>query len=90
MSGLTVAPLALRWIGHEPGTVLRSVLRINRAQNWQEFDDALSDWSAPSQVFAYADSENIAYRLAGAVPIRRNGNGLVPVPGWNSDYEWTD
>ncbi len=85
---LTVAPLALRWIGHEPGTVLRSVLRINRAQNWQEFDAALSDWSAPSQVFAYADSENIAYRLAGAVPIRRNGNGLVPVPGWNSDYEW--
>ena len=85
---LTVAPLALRWIGHEPGTVLRSVLRINRAQNWQEFDDALSDWSAPSQVFAYADRDNIAYRLAGAVPIRRNGNGLVPVPGWNSDYEW--
>ena len=85
---LTVAPLALRWIGHEPGTVLRSVLRINRAQNWQEFDDALSDWSAPSQVFAYADSDNIAYRLAGAVPIRRNGNGLVPVPGWNSNYEW--
>ena len=85
---LTAAPLALRWIGHEPGAVLRSILRINRAQNWQDFDAALADWSAPSQVFAYADRDNIAYRLAGAVPIRRSGNGLVPVPGWSSDYEW--
>lgn len=86
---LTIAPLALRWIGHEPGKVLRSVLRLNRAQNWQEFDEALTDWTAPSQNFVYADREdNIAYRLAGAVPIRRNGNGLIPVPGWSGDYEW--
>ena len=86
---LTIAPLALRWIGHDPGKVLPSVLRINRAQNWQEFDAALADWSAPSQVFVYADQDgNFAHRLAGAVPMRRSGNGLVPVPGWNPDYEW--
>ncbi len=86
---LTAAPLALRWIGHEPGKVMRSVLRLNRARNWQEFDAALTDWTAPSQNFVYADRDNnIAYRLAGAVPIRRNGNGLVPAPGWSGDYEW--
>ncbi len=86
---LTAAPLALRWIGHDPGAVMRSVLRLNRARNWQEFNAVLADWTAPSQVFAYADRENnIGYRLAGAVPIRRNGNGLVPVPGWSGDYEW--
>ena len=85
---LTASPLALRWIGHEPGKVVRAILRINRAQNWQEFDAALSDWSAPSQVFVFADRDNIAYRLAGAVPLRRSGNGLVPAPGWNGDYEW--
>ena len=68
---LTAAPLALRWIGHDPGKVMRSLLRLNRARNWQEFDAALVDWTAPSQNFVYADSENnIAYRLAGAVPIR--------------------
>ncbi len=86
---LTVAPLALRWIGHDPGKVIRAVLAINRAQTWQEFDQALADWSAPSQVFVYADrAGNVATRLAGAVPLRRNGNGLVPVPGWCRDYEW--
>ena len=86
---LTVAPLSLRWTGHEPGKVVLAILRINRAQSWQEFDAALADWSAPSQVFVFADCEgNIAYRLAGAVPMRRSGNGLVPAPGWSSSYEW--
>ena len=86
---LTAAPLSLRWIGHQPGKVVRAILRINRAQSWQEFDAALADWSAPSQVFVFADCEgNIAYRLAGAVPVRRSGNGLVPAPGWSSSYEW--
>ena len=86
---LTAAPLSLRWVGHQPGKVVRAILRINRAQSWQEFDAALADWSAPSQVFVFADCEdNIAYRLAGAVPMRRSGNGLVPAPGWSSSYEW--
>ena len=87
---LKAAPLALRWVGHDPGMVMRAVLQINRAQNWQEFDAALADWSAPSQVFVFADrAGNIAYRLAGAVPRRRNGNGLIPAPGWSDRYEWT-
>ena len=86
---MTAAPLSLRWIGHQPGKVVRAILRINRAQSWQEFDAALADWSGPSQVFVFADCEgNIAYRLAGAVPMRRSGNGLVPAPGWSSSYEW--
>ena len=82
-------PLALRWIGHQPGQLLRAILQMNRAQNWQEFNAALADWSAPPQVFVYADrAGNIAYRLAAAIPIRGNGFGLVPAPGWTSDYEW--
>ena len=86
---LTATPLSLRWIGHQPGKVVRAILRINRAQSWQEFDASLADWSAPSQVFVFADYEgNIGYRMAGAVPVRRSGNGLVPAPGWSSSYEW--
>ena len=86
---LTATPLALRWIGHQPGLLMRAVLRLNRAQNWQQFDAALADWNAPSQNFVFADHEgNIGYRVAGAVPVRRNGFGLAPAPGWSSDYEW--
>lgn len=83
-------PLALRWQGHQPGRLLRAILGINRAQNWQEFDAALADWSVPAQNFVYADVDgNIGYRLAGDIPIRRAGLGLVPAPGWTDEYEWT-
>lgn len=87
---ITATPLALRWIGHQPGQLVRAILQMNRAQDWDAFDAALADWSAPSQNFVFADQAgNIAYRLTGAIPIRASGFGLVPAPGWSSAYEWT-
>ncbi len=82
-------PLALRWQGHQPGHLLRGILGINRAQTWGEFDTALADWSAPALNFVFADVDgNIGYRLAGDIPIRGAGLGLVPAPGWTDEYEW--
>lgn len=41
------------------------------------------------QNFVYADVEgNIGFYAPGLVPIRRNGDGSVPVPGWTDEYEW--
>lgn len=83
-------PLALRWQGHQPGRLIPAILGINAAQNWEEFDAALADWSVPAQNFVYADVDgNIGYRLAGDIPVRRGGLGLVPAPGWTEEYEWT-
>ncbi len=82
-------PLALRWVALEPGHLLRSVLRYSRAQNWDEFRAALGDWSTPAHNFVYADVKgNIGYLQAGWVPIRAQGYGLAPVPGWTGEYEW--
>ena len=37
----------------------------------------------------YADADGtIGYQCTGLHPIRRRGDGTVPVPGWNDDYEW--
>jgi len=82
--------LALRWTALEPGQIFRSVMHLNRARNWEEFRQALRDWSVPSQNFVYADVDgNIGYQMPGNVPIRRQGNGAQPVPGWTDDYQWT-
>ncbi len=82
--------LALRWTALEPGKTFRAVLAINRAQNWQEFRNALRDWTVPSQNFVYADVEgNIGYQMPSLVPIRKTGNGTLPAPGWTDDYQWT-
>jgi penicillin amidase len=82
-------PLALRWVGLEPSNLLRSVLRYDCARNWDEFREALKDWSVPAHNFVYADVEgNIGYLQAGWMPVRARGYGLAPVPGWTGEYEW--
>ncbi len=81
--------LALRWTALEPGQIVASVLRLDRAQTWEEFRDALRLWTVPAQNFVYADrTGTIGYQLPGRIPIRAKGNGLVPVPGWTGEYEW--
>lgn len=84
------ASLALRHTGDEPSRIAQAILRLNRACNWQEFREALRDWTSPPQCFVYADrAGNIGFQMAGLVPIRRRGWGQVPKPGWIDDYEWS-
>src|SRR5690606_30799287 len=43
----------------------------------------------PSQNVVYADVEgNIGYVMAGRVPLRGQGAGLVPAPGHDDSHEW--
>ncbi len=84
-------PLALSWTALQPGTLFRSVMLLDQAQNWEDFRRALSYWDVPSQNFVYADVEgNIGYQAPGRIPIRASGNGSMPVPGWSGEYEWVD
>ena len=37
----------------------------------------------------YADIDgNIGYQAPGLIPIRKNGDGRIPVPGWTDEFEW--
>ncbi|MDH4254039.1 MAG: penicillin acylase family protein, partial [Gammaproteobacteria bacterium] len=59
-----------------------------RAENWREFVGALNRWGAPPENQVYADIEgNIGYKPAGLFPVRRNWDGILPVPG-DGRYEW--
>lgn len=82
--------VAFRWTALEPNQLLRSILRLDKARNWEEFREALSDFAVPSQNVVYADREgNIGYQVPGWIPIRAaRHNGLTPVPGWTGEYEW--
>lgn len=67
-----------------------ALYRLNRAGNWAEFTDALRRFYYPQQNIAYADVDgNIGIYVAGRVPIRKAGDGAMPVPGWSGDYDWT-
>src|SRR6266481_3548706 len=81
--------LALRWsIYDEPVAV--PFFDMDAAQNWQEFRTALSHFSGPAQNIVYADMDgHIGYQAAGHIPIRRSGDGSLPVSGADNDHEWT-
>ncbi|HTU34005.1 MAG TPA: penicillin acylase family protein [Candidatus Acidoferrum sp.] len=81
--------LALRWVGAEPGTAgYLGSLAVDRAQNWQQFEEAVKSWKVPSENLAYGDrAGNIGEYSVGLAPIRKNWYGLLPVPG-DGGYEW--
>ena len=81
--------IALSWQSLQPSTLTEAIVGLNRATNYEEFRAALSLWDIAPQSIVYADIEgNIAYQSTGEIPVRAQGDGRYPVPGWSSDYEW--
>jgi penicillin amidase len=82
--------LSFAWPALDPIRSAEAVLKVNGAQNWDEFVDALQIFDAGKQNWLFADVDgNIGYVLPGKIPIRAGGDGTLPVPGWNDDYRWT-
>jgi penicillin amidase len=82
--------LALHWVGAEPGTAgYLGSLALDRAENWQEFEQAMPRWKVPSENIVYADRDgNIGEHSTGLSPLRKNWTGLLPVPE-SGGYEWS-
>ena len=81
---------SMQWTALESTQELEAILNIDKAKNWEEFEKALENFKAPAQNFVFADNQgNIAYKSNGNVPIRKKGNGNLPVPGYSSEYGWT-
>ncbi|WP_081157734.1 penicillin acylase family protein [Ensifer aridi] len=80
---------ALRSIWFAPGSSpYFSSLGFMKAQNWDSFRKAAEGWGAPSLNQVYADTKgNIGWTASGFAPVRRNWDGLLPVPG-DGRYEW--
>jgi penicillin amidase len=82
---------ALEWTATiQPDRTLDSVLAVNRAQDWNEFREALRNFGAPSQTFLYADIDgHIGVQIPGLIPIRAGGAGSYPAPGADGSHDWT-
>jgi penicillin G amidase len=81
---------ALKWTSLDDTPELVAFLQMDRASNWEEFQEALRRFPGPSQNFVYADvGGRIAWYSAGRLPIRRSGDGSRPYPGATDDGDWT-
>jgi penicillin amidase len=64
---------SLQWGGYSGTRELDAFRGLNRARNMNEFEQALQNFDIGAQNFLYADtSGNIAYFLAGEVPLRED------------------
>lgn len=83
-------PIALQWSGAEPtGSLVRAFLNLNRATTIEEAQTALADIDTPTQNVVIADQRgNIAWTLAGRIPRRSDGAGILPALGWQRAADW--
>jgi penicillin amidase len=80
---------ALRTVWNEPGlSAYFGSSRLLQAKSWDEFKVANNAWGGPPLNLIFADTAgNIGWAPSGRVPVRKNWDGLMPVPG-DGRYEW--
>lgn len=83
------ALFSMQWTALEPTLELQAIMKMNKSSNWDEFENALTDFHAPAQNFVFAAKDGtIAYKANGRIPIRQSGDGQLPVPGDSTQYGW--
>ena len=83
--------VSMRWTALQPGATADAIFTLNRARGWDDFRSAASKFEVPAQNLIYADNEgNIGYQAPGLVPVRGEGDGRWPAPGWDSAYDWEE
>ncbi|MBW1847613.1 MAG: penicillin acylase family protein [Deltaproteobacteria bacterium] len=89
---LPLAPknCAMKWVALESEALdFHGFLLMNRAKNFDEFRHALSYIRSMNLNMGYADiNGNIGWQFTASPPIRKKGDGSLPVPGWTGEYEW--
>jgi penicillin G amidase len=81
---------ALRWAGAEHSIRPSALIDVANVSGFEGFREAARALACPGQNLVYADVDGtIGYQCTGLHPIRRAGDGTVPVPGWTAVHEWT-
>jgi penicillin amidase len=83
--------ITYRWTSAKIGDDISAFYKISRADNWNEFKSALSNWISPCLNIVYADrSGNMGVLPVGVIPQRSSlANPDIPSPGWIPGYDWS-
>ena len=81
--------VSLAWAPALGAGSAKAFLRAARAASPAGIVDAWSFYQGPSVNVCWASADGrIGLLVAGAVPARRKGDGVLPVPGWTPTYDW--
>ena len=80
---------AMRWIAHEPSNDLKTFYGLNRAENYDDYVEALKNYTAPAQNFVFASNEgDIALWVNGLLPKKWEHQGRTVSDGTDPAYDW--
>lgn len=82
---------AMKWIAHAPNTTFSAMHNINKANNYEEFVNALREFTGPPQNIIFGSSKgDIAMWLPGKFPVKWEEQGKFLMDGANPAFEWKD
>jgi len=80
--------LALQTPNFTDDKSLDAFFDLSRAQTAERASDASREIRAIALNLVFADASNIGWQVTGRFPNRREGEGLLPSPGWEGRYDW--
>lgn len=81
---------AMMWAGLDrPALDIEGFFGLMKAKNIDDFRKAAEKVNTINLGLGYADKEgNIGWQFLASTPIRKKGDGSLPVPGWTGEYDW--
>jgi len=80
---------AYRWIAHGEYEGATTFYLLNRANNYEDYMEALDLYASPAQNFAFASAHgDIAIRVQGKYPAKGFEHGKYILDGTTSDSDW--
>ncbi|WP_162863918.1 penicillin acylase family protein [Pseudomonas viridiflava] len=80
--------LALQTPSFKDDKTLDALFDPSRAPNVEKAFDTSREIRAITLNMVFADASNIGWQVTGRFPNRREGQGLLPSPGWEGKYDW--
>ncbi|MGA9700870.1 penicillin acylase family protein [Pseudomonas sp.] len=80
--------LALQTADFKDDKSLDAFFDLSRAQNAGKASDATRTIRAIALNMIFADAGSIGWQVTGRFPNRREGEGLLPSPGWDTRFDW--
>ncbi len=81
--------IAVRWVAHDPSNEILMWLKLDKAKNYNECEEATKGFVCPGQNMLFASKEgDIGIWQQGKFPARWKGQGLYLMPGEDDSYKW--
>lgn len=84
------AVFSMKWQANQFSDEFLAMYKMNKAENWNNFLEAVSGFTVPGQNFVYADKEgNIGYICGVKLPARKVNNPTFLNDGTNDKNDWS-